>query len=95
MTDILTSKTGNGTCHPRSYSQTLNRLCIVPIVVVFTKCEALEIKAKGNIVLTGLTGAELSRQATEEAHRILQEEFYSVLENAGHPIDQVVQLECK
>ena len=73
----------------------MNHPCIVPIIVVFTKCEALEIKAKGNLRLTGLTGAEISRQATEEAERILHKEFYGVLEKAEHPTDQVVQLRCK
>lgn len=67
----------------------------MPIVVVFTKCEALEIKAKGDLRRKGLTGAELSRQAKSEAKRILHKEFYSILENVGHPIDQVVQLKCK
>ena len=95
MIDILTSKTGDGKCHAGSCSQTLNRPYIVPIVVVFTKCEALEITAKADLREAGITGPALSQQAKAEAERVLHKEFYSILEQAGHPTDQVVQLKCK
>ena len=49
---------------------------------------------KSDLRKKGITGAELSRQATAEAERILKEEFYGVLERAQHPMDQVVQLKC-
>ena len=71
MIDILTSKTGDGKCHAGLCSQTLNRSYIVPIVVVFTKCEALEITAKADLREAGITGAALLQQSKAEAERVL------------------------